>query len=138
MTAMSKKAINRLFIGGIVAIVAGNLLMAAVAVMAFIGGGIQFGGPMFVSVNLGSLAGPLGLAVVASAVISAGSVAAVGAWIGALFNTWRLDDKTWFGLLLVLGLVSFGLIAMIAYVIAGPDGTRQDATSGQSGIVLGA
>ena len=27
-------------------------------------------------------------------------------------------------LLLVLGLLSFGLVAMIAYVIAGPDGTK--------------
>ena len=28
-------------------------------------------------------------------------------------------------LLLVLGLFSFGLVAMIAYVIAGPEGTRE-------------
>ena len=34
-------------------------------------------------------------------------------------------DKTWFVLLLVLGILSFGLVAMIAYVIAGPDGTRR-------------
>jgi len=46
------------------------------------------------------------------------------AWIGALINTVAIDDKTWFVLLLVLGLLSFGLIAMIAYVIAGPDSTR--------------
>jgi hypothetical protein len=125
MTATSKTKITRLFVGGIVAIVAGNALMAAVAVVAFIGGGVQFGGPTVVSVNLGSLAGPLGLAAMASAVIAAGSIAAVGAWLGALLNTWRLDDKTWFGLLLILGLVSLGLVAMIAYVIAGPDSTLQ-------------
>jgi len=29
--------------------------------------------------------------------------------------------------LLVLGLLSFGLVAMIAYVIAGPDGEKQMA-----------
>ena len=55
------------------------------------------------------------------------------AWIGALLNTARIADKVWFVLLLVLGLFSFGFIAMIAYVIAGPDGTleptgRQDRT----------
>jgi hypothetical protein len=33
----------------------------------------------------------------------------------------------WFIILLVLGLVSFGLVAMIAYVIAGPDGTKQSS-----------
>ena len=35
----------------------------------------------------------------------------------------------WFVLLLVLGLFSFGLVAMIAYVIAGPDGTRRAVPS---------
>jgi hypothetical protein len=44
------------------------------------------------------------------------------AWIGALINTAQLPDKAWFVLLLVLGLLSFGFIAMVAYVIAGPDG----------------
>ena len=42
---------------------------------------------------------------------------------GALLNTAQLEDKTWFIVLLVLGLLSFGLVAMIAYVIGGPDGT---------------
>ena len=37
----------------------------------------------------------------------------------------QLEDKTWFVLLLVLGLFSFGFVAMIAYVVAGPDGTAQ-------------
>ncbi|MGZ6256323.1 MAG: hypothetical protein ACXWMB_04840 [Candidatus Limnocylindria bacterium] len=41
-----------------------------------------------------------------------------------LLNTAELADKTWFVILLVLGIFSFGLIAMIAYVIAGPDGHR--------------
>jgi hypothetical protein len=49
-------------------------------------------------------------------------------WIGALVNTAQLVDKTWFIVILVLGLFSFGLVAMIAYVIAGPDGTAQTAT----------
>jgi hypothetical protein len=45
-----------------------------------------------------------------------------------LLNTAELTDKTWFIILLVLGLFSFGLVAMIAYVIAGPDGHRSPAT----------
>ena len=53
---------------------------------------------------------------------AAGGIAAVTSWIGALVATSRLEDKTWFVLLLVLGLVSLGLPAMIAYAIAGPDG----------------
>ena len=54
------------------------------------------------------------------------------AWIGAVINTSRLEDKTWFLLLLLLGLFSFGFIAMLVYVIAGPDGTQ--AATAQRGL----
>jgi hypothetical protein len=40
--------------------------------------------------------------------------------------------------LLVLGLLSFGFIAMIAYVIAGPDSTGHDATTQTVGVPAGA
>ena len=49
------------------------------------------------------------------------------AWIGALLNTWHLDNKAWFIALLVIGIFSLGFFAMIAYVVAGPDGTEQSA-----------
>ena len=39
----------------------------------------------------------------------------------------RLGASFVFILLLLLGIFSFGLVAMIAYVIAGPDGTRRSA-----------
>jgi hypothetical protein len=38
-----------------------------------------------------------------------------------LLNTSRLEDKAWFAALLVLGLISLGWVAMIAYVLRGPD-----------------
>jgi hypothetical protein len=65
------------------------------------------------------------LVIVAALVAGGGTIAAVASWIGALLNTVRLDDKTWFIALLVLGLFSFGWIAMVAYVLAGPDSTKQ-------------
>jgi hypothetical protein len=34
----------------------------------------------------------------------------------------------WFASLLALGLLDFGVVAMIACVFAGPDGTNQSAT----------
>ena len=43
------------------------------------------------------------------------------AWVGAVINTAGLQDKTWSIILLVTGLLSFGFIAMIIYLIAGPD-----------------
>jgi len=63
----------------------------------------------------------------ASSPSSAGPLAQFIAWIGAVLNTSRLDDKTWFIVLLVLGLFSFGFIAMLVYLFAGPDGTRESA-----------
>jgi hypothetical protein len=41
-------------------------------------------------------------------------------------NTAQLDDKTWFVVLLAAGLLSVGFIAMLIYIIAGPD-DRQPA-----------
>ena len=70
----------------------------------------------------------LGLVVVGSLAILGGTVVAVVSWIAALVNTWQLEDKLWFAALLALGLLGFGVIAMIAYVVAGPDGTKQRVT----------
>ena len=62
-----------------------------------------------------------------------GFIGGLVSWIGALLNTAELQDKTWFVLLLLLGLFSFGLVAMIAYVIAGPDGkVRQVAPTARA------
>ena len=67
--------------------------------------------------------GLVGLACIGILAIVAGVFGQFVAWIGALVNTARLDDKAWFVVLLVLGLLSFGFIAMLVYVLAGPDGT---------------
>lgn len=123
---MSKKAITRLFAGGIVTSLAGLVLELAVVGAALTAGVFEIGGSDFVEVNGGPFAWTLvGLVVVGLLAISAGAVAGVVSWIGALLNTVQLEDKTWFAALLVLGMVSLGTAAMVAYVFAGPDGTRQ-------------
>ena len=106
---MSKPTITRLFVGGIVALAAGLVLVLA-AVWAAVAS------DTFVTVTL---------VVVGSLAMLAGAVAGVVSWIGALLNTARLEDRTWFVSLLVLGLFSFGLLAMIAYVLYGPDGSHR-------------
>jgi hypothetical protein len=61
------------------------------------------------------------------------AVAHFVAWIGAVLNTAQLPDKTWFVVLLVVGLLGlvFIFIATVAYVIAGPDGVKaKDEASG--------
>jgi len=56
-----------------------------------------------------------------------GLIAGLVAWIGALLNTWQLESKTWFVVLLLLGIFNFGFFAMIAYLVAGPDGATDAA-----------
>jgi hypothetical protein len=88
---------------------------------------IDVGGSAVIDLNGGSGAWiALGLVIVGSLAIVGGTIAAVMSWTGALLNTWQLEDKMWFASLLALGLLGFGVIAMFAYVVAGPDGTRQN------------
>jgi hypothetical protein len=61
------------------------------------------------------------------AVAAGGGIAQLAAWIGAVINTYQIQDKTWFIVLLVggflsLGFALFGFATMVAYLIAGPDG----------------
>jgi hypothetical protein len=120
---MSKRAITRLFKVAIAFVVAGAVSGTAVVIVALANGAVAFGGSTFVTVNPGPFAGAVVGLIVASLLTAAGSIAAVISWAGALLNTYRLEDKTWFASLLVSGLVSLGWIAMFAYVLRGPDST---------------
>jgi hypothetical protein len=123
---MSKKDITRLFVGAIVAVVAGVVLGIAALTAALASDAIDLGGSYVIDVNGGSGAWTaLGLVIVGSLAAVCGTIAAVVSWIGALLNTWQLEDKVWFGSLLAGGLLGLGVVAMIAYVVAGPDGTKQ-------------
>jgi uncharacterized membrane protein len=123
---MSKKNVTRLFVGALVAVGAGLVLGFAALWAALASDAIDVGGSDVIDVNGGSGAWTaLGLVIVGSLAILGGAVAAVVSWIAALLNTWQLEDKAWFASLLALGLLGFGVVAMIAYVVAGPDGTTQ-------------
>jgi hypothetical protein len=123
---MSKSSIARLFAGAIAAVVVGMTIG-----IAGVGRRSQWRGrdrAEVVTLNGGSFALAIAALIVALLALAAGTLAAIASWVGALLNTSRLDDKTWFVLLLVAGLVSLGWVAMIAYVFAGPDSTAQDST----------
>jgi hypothetical protein len=123
---MSKKNVTRLFAGAIVVVGVGLVLGIAALSAALASNAINIGGGDVIDVNGGTGAWTaLTLVVVGSLVILVGTVAAVVSWIGALLNTWQLENKTWFASLVALGLLGFGVVAMIAYVVAGPDGTKQ-------------
>ena len=125
---MSKKSIVRLFWASVISVFAGIVLAFAAAWLAFASDAFVMNGPDVVGIkgNGWSLAMVITAGIALMAVV-AGAVGGLVSWIGALLNTAQLTDKTWFVLLLVLGLFSFGLVAMIAYVIAGPDGTAGKA-----------
>jgi hypothetical protein len=124
---MSKTTITWLFVAAVVAVLAGIVIGIAATFEGLANHAIGLGGTQFVSLNGDVLAWTIAARVIAAFVIAAGTVAAIAAWVGALLNTYHLEDKTWFAALLFLGLVSLGWVAMIAYVFAGPDSTPREA-----------
>jgi hypothetical protein len=120
---MSKATVTRLFFGAIVALAVGLVVTLATVLAAIAGGVVMIGGPTVVTVDGDVFAESLPWLLIAALVFVLGEIAALTSWIGALLNTWQVEDKTWFAALLVLGLVSFGWVAMAAYVFAGPDAT---------------
>ena len=125
---MSKATVTRVFLGSVIAVVAGAILAFAAVWIAYANGAFVMSGPDVIGVQSTPLAWTIvGLGVVAALAMIAGFVSGLVSWIGALLNTSQLEDKTWFVLVLVLGLLSFGLVAMIAYVIGGPDGIKRPA-----------
>jgi hypothetical protein len=125
---MIKTTITRLFIGGGLAIVAGAIVALIAIGIAMANDVFVMNGPDVVGLRGGALAFCLlGLAIVGTVAIVAGLIAGLVAWIGALLNTWQLDSKAWFVALLVLGIFNFGFFAMIAFLLAGPDGATDPA-----------
>lgn len=130
---MTKSLINRVWIGGL-AVFAAGIVVALVGVFLMLGyGGIftQIAGTNdynFVPNMNGFFWVTIALIVAGGFIALIGSVAQFAAWIAALVNSYALPEKAWFAVLLVGGVLSFafaplGFAAMIAYVIAAPDGT---------------
>jgi MFS family permease len=134
---MSKPIVTRLFIGGGLAVIAGAILGVAAVWTAVATGTFVMNGSDIVGLRGSALAwSMLGIGIVGGLTILGGLIAGLVAWIGALLNTWHLDSKAWFIALLVIGIFNLGFFAMIAYVVAGPDGrntapsTRQTRSPG--------
>ena len=125
---MTKSTVTKIFIGSLFAIAGGVVLLAAGLFLAYVNGAFIMRGPDVVGIHASAFTWSMaGLAIVGILAVIGGALAQFVAWIGAVLNTSRLEDKTWFIVLLVLGLLSFGFIAMLVYLVAGPDGTRESA-----------
>ena len=123
---MSKATITKLFIGGAIAIVAGAILVIAAVWIAIVNDVFVMSDNQVVGVRGSGLAwSMLGLGIVGGLTMFGGMIVGLISWIGALMNTSQLENRSWFLVLLLLGIFSFGFVAMIAYLIAGPDGTSE-------------
>ena len=123
---MTKSTVTRLFVGSVISVIAGLILGFVAILVALASDSLVMTGPDVVGVEPTAMAWSMvGLAILAGLAVVGGAIGGLVSWIGALLNTAELENKTWFVLLLVLGILSFGLVAMIAYVIAGPDGTNE-------------
>lgn len=119
---MSKTSVIRLFIGGGIAIVAGAIVAIATVWIAIANGVFVMNGPDIIGLQGGAFEWVLlGIGLVGGLAILGGLIAGFVAWIGALLNTWKLESKTWFVGMVLLGIFNLGFFAMIAYLIAGPD-----------------
>jgi hypothetical protein len=121
---MSKATVTKLFLGSaLVALVGTTLAIAAVSI-ALANDVFVMNGPDVVGIQGSGLSWALaGLGTASGLAIAGGLIGGLVSWIGALLNTAQLDRKAWFVGLLLLGIFNLGILGMIAYLIAGPDGT---------------
>ena len=125
---MSKTTVTRLFIGSLIAVIAGSVLAVAAIWVAIANDVFVMAGPDIVGIHGSAFAwSVLGLALIGGVAVAGGAIGGFVSWIGALSNTWQLESKTWFAVLLLLGIFNLGFFAMIAYLIAGPDSSTTTA-----------
>ena len=137
---MRKSTITRLWLGGIVAIALGLVVAAIAAVLMLANAGTLTKGAddlySFVPRQDGYFWTLVAIIVAAGAVALAGAIAQFVAWIAAIANAYHLADKMWFLLTLLLGIVGFGLVVMIVYLLLAPDSYDEAHRQAPRGIAM--
>jgi hypothetical protein len=135
---MFKSTVTRLFIGSLIALAAGVTTLILAIALANANNVFVMDGNDITAIQGGALATALlGVAFLGALTAAGGVIAGVIAWIGAVLNTWQLESKAWFVALVLTGIFNFGFIAMVIYVIAGPDG-KATRTAQPAGLPVGA
>ena len=135
---MFKATVTRLFMGSLIAGWAGVIVSVLAIALAVANNVFVMDGNDISAIQGGVLAWALlGLAFLGALTAAGGVVAGFIAWIGAVLNTWQLESKAWFVVLVLTGIFNFGFIAMVIYVIAGPDG-KAARTAQPAGLPVGA
>jgi hypothetical protein len=126
---MTKATVTKIFLAGVLAAIAGGIVVLVTGGIAYTNDVFTMNGQEVVGLRSGPLTWTLlGVGLVGGLAMAAGAIAGLIAWIGALLNVSQLDSKVWFVVLLLLGLTNFGILGMIAYIIAGPDGSNRAVT----------
>jgi hypothetical protein len=121
---MSKRTIDRLFAGSLAALLVGVVLVLVTVASFLCTATWTTSGTQVTQFEVDQgITWTIWFAVAGGIIAAVGGLGQLVAWIGALVNTARLEDKLWFIVLLVTGIFSFGFIAMLVYVLIGPDGT---------------
>ncbi|HEX9037306.1 MAG TPA: hypothetical protein VF808_09990 [Ktedonobacterales bacterium] len=134
---MRKTTITRLWLAGLATLVGGLIIGGVSMGLMFAYGGhftpaLSGSGYDFTPTLNSYFWTTVAFMVVGFIVAAAGLVAELASWVGAVVNTYRLEDKAWFIALLVSGLLSLGFPivgfgAMLAYIVAGPHELRREA-----------
>jgi hypothetical protein len=117
---VSRSIIAKLFYGSLAAIILATVLIAVAIGLVVASSSLIMDGPDVVGIRSPFGWGMFALAALASLVLLAASIAQLVAWIGALIDTAPLENKTWFVVLLVTGILGFGLVAMLVYLLTEP------------------
>jgi hypothetical protein len=140
---MTKSTITRTWIAGLVVLAAG-LVVGGISLGLMLAYGGTFtaapsgNGYDFVPRTDSFFWTTVGFMLLGFTVAAVGGIVQLAAWVGALINTNRMADKTWFAVLLIGGLVGLvfapvGFAAMVAYLVAGPDGMLVEQPAARTG-----
>lgn len=134
---MTKRQITTLWLVGLGICVVGLVILGVSMGFMFVDGGhfvrnASGSGYDFAPDMSGAFWTSVTYMAIGGVVAAIGGILQLAAWIGALVNTWKLADRTWFAVLLAGGLIGLmmgltQLAVMLAYVIAGPDATSPGA-----------
>jgi hypothetical protein len=118
---VSKRLVTQLFIGSLIAAVGGVVLLLVSVGLAWAGGLFIMNGPDVVGVRSTPWGWVLfGLGTLAVLALLAAALVQFVAWIGAVLDAARMSAPTLLVVLLVTGLLSFGIVGMIVYLIMAP------------------
>ncbi len=137
---MTKRTITITWLTGIGVMIVGGLLVlfTGLAMGAHIGVATNNFQPGYNYIPDSTFWGLASLILLGIVAVVGGFITQFVAWIGAVINTNRLADKTWFNIVLWVGIAAIvlnlmgglgtllGWGLMIVYLIGGPDGTAME------------